>query len=313
MNRTRHFPSQFVERYSQFIPDLAGFLESMQTPLRKTVRVNTLKAAREQALTWLEDLGPEPLPWYDLGLTINDGAGIGKRLEHFLGIIHVQEAASMVPALVLEPRPGETALDLTAAPGSKTTQMAAMMQNSGLVIANDSSRKRVRALIGNVDRAGCLNVVICCKDGAKLAAALSNGCDRVLVDAPCTCEGTIRKSAEALDLWSLGAFKRFSSIQKGLVTAGYGALRPGGRMVYSTCTIAPEENEAVVSYLLSRFPEAELLPFELPGLVMRPALRSWAGKEFPGSVANCRRILPQDNDTEAFFLALVRKPDAQAG
>ena len=214
----------------------------------------------------------------------------------------------MIPPLILDPQPGETVLDIAAAPGSKTTQMSAMMKNKGLLIANDLSLSRVRGLIGNIDRMGCLNVAVCRTDGIILAKRLAGKCDRVLVDAPCSSEGTMRKSREALVRWSLKGIENFSRVQKGLITAGYRALKPNGRMVYSTCTIAPEENEAVVTYLLKCFPEAEILTTGLPGLLTRPALREWGKESFPEPVALSRRILPQDNNTEAFFVALIRKP-----
>ena len=214
----------------------------------------------------------------------------------------------MAPPLALQPQPGERVLDIAAAPGSKTTEMSAMMQNTGLVISNDPSPTRVRGLIGNVDRAGCLNVVVCRMDGASLGRAVAGTCDRVLVDAPCSSEGTVRKSAQALDHWSVAAIERFPSVQRRLIVAGYIALKPGGVMVYSTCTVAPEENESVVAHLLTRHPEAEVCSAELPGLVTRPGLREWSGESFPEAVSRCRRILPQDNDTEPFFMASIRRP-----
>lgn len=307
------FPREFVERYSQFIPDFDEFLAALSRPSPRTLRVNTLKATREQVLDWTRDLSPRPLPWWDLAFEVRYLPGLGKRLDHFIGLYYLQDASSMVPPLVLGPRPGETVLDIAAAPGSKTTQMSAMMENTGLLIANDSSGKRVRGLIGNIDRAGCLNVAVCRLDGNPLSRKIEGRCDRVLVDAPCTCEGTIRDSGQALLRWSVDACERSGRLQKGLIVAGYRALRPGGIMVYSTCTIAPEENEEVVAYLLRRSPEAELLPVELAGFVMRPALPGWKGKAFPETVQRCRRILPQDNDSEAFFVALIRKPEAKTG
>ncbi|HTW91814.1 MAG TPA: RsmB/NOP family class I SAM-dependent RNA methyltransferase [bacterium] len=319
---TRRFPQPFIDRYSQFIPDFDAFLDAMQRPLRRTFRVNTLKATRDQVLDLMADLKPEPLAWYELGFSLardmtESGSGdsdrvpstsLGKRIEHFIGLIYVQEAASMVPPLVLQPQPGERVLDIAAAPGSKTTQMSAMMQHTGLIISNDPAPMRVRGLIGNIDRAGCLNVAVCRMDGASLARMVTGTCDRVLVDAPCSSEGTIRKSPQALDRWSVAAIERLTSIQKRLIVAGYLALKPGGVMVYSTCTVAPEENESVVAHLLDRQPEAEIRPAELPGLVTRPGLREWEGAEYPEAVGSCRRILPQDNDTEPFFLALIRRP-----
>jgi len=305
---SRVFPKEFVERYSQFIPDSDAFLDAMQRPLKRTFRVNTLKATRERVLDLLADLRPEPLPWYDLGFSLDAGEGLGKRIEHFIGLIYVQEAASMAPPLVLDPQPGERVLDMAAAPGSKTTEMSAMMQNTGIIIANDPSPTRVRGLLGNVDRAGCLNVAVCRMDGPGLGRAVVGTCDKVLVDAPCSSEGTIRKSPQALAHWSVAAIERFPSIQKRLILAGYHALRPGGQMVYSTCTVAPEENEAVVTHLLQRQPEAEVCEVNLPGLVMRPGPVEWERERFPDAVQRCRRILPQDNDTEPFFVALIRRP-----
>ncbi|MBN2465268.1 RsmB/NOP family class I SAM-dependent RNA methyltransferase [candidate division WOR-3 bacterium] len=320
----RRFPKAFIERYSQFIPDFDAFLDAMQRPLRRTFRVNTHKATRDKVLELMSDLKPEPLPWFELGFSMPENGdspseredarygphfpNLGKRIEHFVGLIYVQEAASMVPPLLLQPQPGERVLDIAAAPGSKTTEMSAMMQNTGLVISNDPSPTRVRGLIGNVDRAGCLNVAVCRMDGAALGRAVAGTCDRVLVDAPCSSEGTIRKSAQALDRWSVATIARFPSIQKRLIAAGYLALKPGGSMVYSTCTVAPEENESVVTHLLERYPEAEVGTAEIPGLKMRPGLSEWGRESFPEAVGRCRRILPQDNDTEPFFLALIRKP-----
>lgn len=302
------FPEEFVERYLRFIPDLDSFLNVMLTPLPTVFRVNTLKATPEKVLSLLSEFQPLPLAYYADGFVARNGEGLGKTIAHFLGLIYIQDAASMVPALVLRPEPGERVLDLTAAPGSKTTQMAAMMNNTGLIVANDISFARVRGLIGNIDRMGCLNVTVCRMNGITLAKSVPEYFDRVLVDAPCSSEGTIRKKLEALRRWSIKAIKRFSTLQRGLIRSGYQALKPGGSMVYSTCTIAPEENEAVVAALLKRHPEAMVVPFDLPGLLTRPALAEWEGEVFPEAIQHCRRILPQDNNTEAFFVALIKKP-----
>jgi len=308
----RRFPKEFLERYAQFIPDFDAFLDAMSRPLKRTIRVNTLKATRDEVRELLADAGLEPLPWSDIAFSVNNGVGLGRRLAHFLGLFYIQEAASIVPGLILNPQPGERVLDIAAAPGSKTTQLAALMKNTGLLIANDASFQRVRGLIGNIDRAGCLNVVVCRMGGVALARLIGESCDRVLVDAPCSSEGTIRKSDKALARWSVRAIQRFSKLQKGLIGAGFQALKPGGVMVYSTCTLAPEENEAVVAHLIQRYPEAVVGDVSLPGLVMRPGLTEWNGAVFPDAVRRCRRILPQDNDTEAFFVALISKRDDAA-
>lgn len=301
------FPLEFVRRYTRIIPDFDEFVAAMNRPLSRTFRVNTLKTTRERVCRLLGEFEPVPLPWFELGFSVSSGSSLGRTLAHFLGLIYVQEAASMVPPLVLGPQPGERVLDIAAAPGSKTTQMAAMMQNRGLLVANDISFERLRGLIGNIDRAGCLNVAVCRADGVSLARQLAGTFDRVLVDAPCSSEGTMRKSDEAVVRWSVRGIQRFSSLQKGLVVAGFDALKPGGQLVYSTCTIAPEENEAVIAHLLAKRPAACLLPVELAGMSMRPAVREWEGETFSPEIELCRRILPQDNDTEAFFVARIQK------
>jgi NOL1/NOP2/sun family putative RNA methylase len=307
MNWSRRFPPEFIDRYSRLIPDFDAFLAAMQSPLARTARVNRLKAEPARVFELLGDLGLRPFAWYPDGFAVEQGEKLGKRVEHFLGLIYVQEAASMVPPLVLGAQPGERVLDMAAAPGSKTTQLAAMMANTGVLVANDSSPVRVRGLIGNTDRAGCVNTVICRVDGQLLGRMLARTCDRVLVDAPCSSEGTIRKSGRALDHWSVRMFDQFSRMQRRLIAAGFEALKPGGRMVYSTCTIAPEENESTVAWLLGRAPGAELLDVELPGFAMRPGVTAWQGEEFGPELARTRRILPQDNDTEPFFVALIGK------
>lgn len=303
----RQFPAEFVRRYAGTIPDFDEFIAAMNRPISRTFRINTLKSTKERVCSLLDEFELVPLPWFEFGFSVMQGRGLGRTLAHFLGLIYVQEAASMVPPLVLGPRPGERVLDIAAAPGSKTTQMAAMMENRGLLVANDISRERLRGLVGNIDRAGCLNVVVCRCDGMRLARQLAGTFDRVLVDAPCSSEGTMRKSDEALVRWSVVGIRRFSSRQKGLIVAGFDALRPGGELVYSTCTIAPEENEAVIAHLLARRPAACLLPIELAGMRMRPAVQEWEGQRFPPEMVRCRRILPQDNDTEAFFVARIQK------
>lgn len=306
--RKSTFPPEFIERYSRFIHDFDEFMDAMLTPLPQVFRVNTIKAQPEDVLPVLGNIQVEPLPYTPIGFLVNNGEKLGRSIAHFLGLIYIQEAASMIPPLVLVPKPGERVLDIAAAPGSKTTQMAAMMENTGLIVANDISFNRLKGLIGNIDRMGCLNVAVCRSDGALLAKKLPSFFDRVLVDAPCSSEGTIRKTREALRRWSTRTIERFAQLQKGLIRAGYQMLKPGGMMVYSTCTIAPEENEGVVAALLKRYPEAEIVPFELPGFLMRPALTEWKKESFPEAIKHCRRILPQDNDTEAFFIALIRKP-----
>lgn len=279
----------------------------LQKPLVQSFRINTLKAERDEVLLLLKDLKIKPLPFYNDGFTCEGKAKLGNHITHNLGLIYVQEVASMIPVVVLDPQPGEVVLDLCAAPGSKATQIAQAMMNTGLMIANELSRKRIRGLMFNCKRCGLLNEVIISLHGQRIDKVLPDYFDRILIDAPCSAEGTIRKSKAVLYHWGLRNIQTMAKIQKGLIVAGFRALRAGGTLLYSTCTVAPEENEAVVAYLLEKFPEAELMPIRIPHFKTRSGITRWHGESFDKKLEQCTRVLPQDNDTAPFFLAKITK------
>ena len=294
-------------RYASIIPDFDVFMEYLEKPLRQSLRVNTLKAARDKILTLLGNVRLRQLPFYRDGFSVDGKYSLGNHLTHNLGLIYVQEAASMLPVVVVEPQPGEVVMDLCAAPGSKTTQISQLMDNQGLLVANEISRKRMRGLIHNVKRCGLMNEVVISINGHKAHRIFSDYFDRVLIDAPCSAEGTIRRSKAVLYHWGVSNIQRMSRLQIGLATSAFRTLRPGGTMVYSTCTIAPEENEMVISYLLEKYPEAELLPIEVKSFKTRQGVTHWQGVTYDRRVKNCVRVLPQDNDTAPFFIARLTK------
>lgn len=305
--KQRSYPNKFIERYSKIIPDFDGFLSMLQTPLKQNFRINTLKATKEEVLSLLSDIKIEPILWYNLAFRIVDKISIGERIEHKLGLIYAQEAVSMIPALILAPEPNEKILDLTAAPGSKTTQIAAMMENNGLIVANDISRNRIGALISNIERVGVLNTVVTIKPGQKLGNLIPDYFDKVLLDAPCSLEGTIRNTPEALLNWKESKIKRLSKLQKGLINSAFRCLKPGGTLVYSTCTFAPEENEGVIDYLFQKYTNITCEPISVPNLKIRSPILEWGRDKFNEQIKNAIRIYPQDNDTEGFFVAKIRK------
>ncbi|UCF71376.1 MAG: NOL1/NOP2/sun family putative RNA methylase [candidate division WOR-3 bacterium] len=294
-------------RYESIVPDFDAFMQYLKKPLVRSFRVNTLKARREQILGFLDDLHPHEFSFWPNAFSVDERRALGNHITHNLGLIYVQEVASMVPVIVLDPQPGEIVLDLCAAPGSKATQIAESMANLGLIVANEVNRKRMRGLIHNIKRCGVMNEVIISLNGQKLYRTFPDYFDRVLVDAPCSAEGTIRKSKAVLSHWGVRNIERMSRIQIGLAVSGFRSLRPGGVMVYSTCTIAPEENEMVISYLLRKFPDAEVLPVRVARLKMRPGVTQWQDVAFDPRVGQCARILPQDNDTAPFFVAKIAK------
>jgi len=231
---------------------------------------------------------------------------IGRRIEHWLGLFYVQEATQTVPVRVLAPLPGECVLDLCAAPGGKTSHAAALMKNRGCLVANEPSGRRQQALLANLNRIGTLNVIVTEYRGESFPTHARFDC--VLLDAPCSAEGTLRKDASLRGGARLGTIRRLAALQKRLIVRAYDLLKPRGRLVYSTCTFAPEENEAVVAHLL-RERGARIDPLRLP-FSSAPGLPEWAGETFPASLADCARIYPHHLDSGGGFIALVKRPTA---
>ncbi|MEA3342670.1 MAG: RsmB/NOP family class I SAM-dependent RNA methyltransferase [archaeon] len=304
-------PSKFKARYHALLGrENKRFLKYCRIPLRRAIRVNRFKITREECVSRLKEEGfvLKSIPWNKWGFWVEDkrDVALGNTPEHFLGYFYVQEASSMIPALVLGAKEEETVLDVCAAPGSKTTQMAEMMENTGLVVANDTNISRIKALRYNLDKGGVVNTIVTRMDGAKL-----NRCgiefDRVLVDAPCSCEGTVRKDWKVLSHWSEPLIFNLSRLQKHIVLNAVQCLKSGGVLVYSTCTLAPEENEGVVSYLLDKVKGLSVERIEVDGLKTREGVLEWQGERFSEDVRDCARIYPQDNDSEGFFVAKIKK------
>lgn len=301
------FPDKFVSRYKPIIPDFEEFLKILQTPLRQSFRINTIKATKQEILSKLADIELEPIAWCDDGFRLMAKIRMGERQEYQQGLIYGQEAISMLPVMILDPKPNEKILDMCAAPGSKTTQIAQIMKNTGLVVANEVSQKRIRALISNLARLGVMNTVISNEPGQKIGYLMPNQFDRVLVDAPCSLEGTFRNTPKALLDWKISKIKRLAQLQKGLINSAYKCLKTNGVLVYATCTFAPEENEAVVDYLLKKYPDVTCEPIIVPNLKVRSAIQKWGRIKFNSQIKNTIRIYPQDNDTEGFYVAKIRK------
>lgn len=296
---------------------LAGdHLDALRRPKRPGLRINTLRVRVEEGRDMLLERGFRltPLGFYGPGFRVDWHPGeMGRTLEHAAGLIYIQEPSSMIPPVILNPRPDERVLDLAAAPGSKTTQMSAMMENRGLILANDPDRQRLKALHGALDRLGCLNVATCSLDGARLSKLYPESFDKVLLDAPCSGLGTLHKNPEVMGWWSWEKVARLVRLQKRLILSAYDSLLPGGRLCYSTCTITPQENEGVVDFLLSERPQARLVDFEVPGLSLSPGLTEWAGKALHPFLALTKRLYPLcEPYYEGFYLALVEKPPSRA-
>ncbi|HEY9702299.1 MAG TPA: NOL1/NOP2/sun family putative RNA methylase, partial [Allocoleopsis sp.] len=306
-----HYRELLGENYDKFMNYSLSYI-------RKCIRVNTIKSDVETIKSKLSTRWQlEEIPWCKEGfwITFKDGKrfDLGNLIEHHLGHIYVQEAASMIPPVVLDPKPGELVLDMCAAPGSKTTQIAMYMENSGLLVANDVSGSRLKALGMNMQRCGVSNHVITMMQEGRFKRLSEKHAemkfDKILVDAPCSGTGTIRKSLKTILMWNPAGITKLSKIQKNLVDIAFNMLKRDGVMVYSTCTIEPEENEAVVSYLLNKYPNArlELIDHKKLGMNRTPSILKFKDLEISPEVEKCLRIHPYDNDSEGFFVARIRK------
>lgn len=308
---TMEFKPEFIKRYS-LLTDWEKFKEYNLSFLRRSIRINTLLGSISEIKKDIEAKGwiLDPIPWCKEGFWISnpDRRDVGNLLEHHLGKIYVQEAASMIPPLVLNPKPGDLVLDLCAAPGSKTTQMAAMMQNQGLIVANDYKGARLQSLGVNLQRSCLTNVII-----TKMAGKRFFGFqfDKILVDAPCSGTGTIRKSLKTVRIWNPNMITKISWDQKELLERSFQNLRDGGEMVYSTCSVEPEEDEGVIDYLVNKYPNAKTVKVKLPGLKTSSPVMEFNGVKYNSQVKNCLRIWPQDNDTEGFFITKIKKSEPE--
>jgi 16S rRNA (cytosine1407-C5)-methyltransferase len=246
---------------------------------------------------------------------------LGKDLLHLMGHTYMQEAASMLPVALLDPQPGETILDMSAAPGSKTTQIAARMSNTGVIICNDVQEKRLWTLKSSLHRSGVINYIVTKKVGQWFMKNMTERFDRVLCDAPCTAQGTSRKDSDALNFSSLDNVGKMARLQWELLEAAVHAAKVGGRIVYSTCTLTPEENEELVSKILNKFnsqlrildprSETENGKWKMGNTFFDAAIHDsqLVQKHFQLSTFNFPflRLWPQTHDTEGFFSAVLEK------
>ena len=304
------FKPEFIKRYSQ-LTDWEQFKKYSLSFLRKSIRVNTLKIPVPDCINRIKQKNwePESIPWCSEGFWLEhrERRDVGNLWEHHMGYIYVQEAASMIPPLVLNPQPHEAILDMAAAPGSKTTQIATLMKNTGILVANDYKAIRLAALGVNVQRIGATNTIITLMMGQRIKNIQF---DRILLDAPCSGTGTICKSLKTADIWNPTMVKRLSRQQQQLIDNSWRLLKPQGTLVYSTCTLEPEENEAVIDFLLKKHSDAkveEIKERELPGLKRSPAILEFNKQTYSPQIKNCLRTWPQDNYTEGFFIARIKK------
>jgi 16S rRNA (cytosine1407-C5)-methyltransferase len=297
-DKVLHKRKAFTERARTIVPK---FRIDMMRGRQQSVRVNTLKSD----LTF-----PNPIEWAENCYWFDGDKSELTHSENFeKGRIYVQNAASFIPPIVLDVQPKQHIFDMCAAPGGKTSHIAAIVNNKAELWVNDNSRARLNRMIDNLHNLGVKahNTTLYAIDSLRSQLPREHF-DRILLDAPCSGEGMIDlDDPKALDHWSVAHIKRLQRIQKKAIVTAWDLLKPGGIMVYSTCTMAPEENEAVVDYLLRKQETAQLMPIDLDLPNRIPTVKSWNNKSYSNDLSNCLRLAPSSN-IEAFFVARIRKP-----
>lgn len=304
-------PKPFEEKFSKILgKEYEDFSKLFTFKARKSIRINSIKISKEEIKERLEEIGwkLEQIPWFEYGFWVSGESvleNLAKTLEYFLGYYYIQEASSMLPPIVLWPTEEDKVLDMCAAPGSKTTQMAQMMNNEGVIVAVDDSLKRLKALRNNLQRMGVKNTIVVLMDARKLWRK-SPKFNKILLDVPCSGSGTFVTTESIFKTWSPFLVKRMSNLQKELISAAWKCLEEDGELVYSTCSLDPEENEEVIDFAIKNL-GAKVEKVRIKNVKTRKGIRSYNGKDFDKEVEKCIRIWPQDNLTEGFFICKLRK------
>ena len=311
------------------------WLEAALPRLNETLRVNPLRREYNWIRQRIEQMGGEPLGWvpdayimpWKRGETPAEIKPLFNAL-HETGRITRQEAVSMLPPMMFDLNPGDIVLDMCASPGSKSTHLAEILSGNGGVIANDVSRSRTNTLVANVQRVACPNLMVIQHDGRHVPRGTGQGYDAVLVDAPCTGSATTRKNPDVWRRWRPSAGLELHKLQVSLLNRAIDVVRPGGTVVYSTCSIDPVENEAVISRILENRDDIVSVEFEprrTPGLIYRSGMKNWdvfndnmetntgshggppSDPEISQALCKCIRLIQQDTAQGGFFLAILRK------
>lgn len=307
-------PLDFVRRLTQLVPEsrFTDVINGLTTNRVTTFRANTLKTDATILQKALKKYGITlaPLDWSADAFIVHGTAlrTITELPEYKEGKLYVQSLSSMIPPLILDPKPGDKVLDIAAAPGSKTTQMAAMMKNTGEIIANDSSQIRMYRLQANLKMQGASIVRTTKMDGRSIWKTYPEYFDKTLVDVPCSMEGRFNTTdPKSYEDWSLKKVRDLSYLQRLLLRSAISATKPGGIIVYSTCTLAPEENEQVIDWVIGK--DRNVVGVEgidIPNLRSEPAIVSWAGKHLNAEISKTARIYPSTT-MEGFYVARLRK------
>lgn len=309
------FPVEYEKRMKQQLKEeYDDYVRCFERPCASGLRVNSLKLSPDAFLA----LSPDPLmriPWIRNGYFYPGNASPAKHPFYFAGLYYLQEPSAMAPASLLPVAPGNKVLDLCAAPGGKSTELAAKLGGEGVLVANDISNSRAKALLKNIELFGVKNAVVISEAPTRLSERFPGYFDRILVDAPCSGEGMFHKSPSIMKNWEQYGTGYYSNLQRQILPEAVKMLAPGGYLLYSTCTFSPEEDEGTVQFLLDKFPELELVPAlaQTPAEGVSyegfaPGRPEWAehGDE---TLRYTVRLWPHKLPGEGHFIALLHKKE----
>ncbi|MHA1689577.1 MAG: RsmB/NOP family class I SAM-dependent RNA methyltransferase [Promethearchaeota archaeon] len=298
-----------IKRYIDFLGEheTLKLLEANETPLTPSIRVNTLKITPEQLKTRLEKKGFQlkRVEWILHAFKVKkEPFNLGSTHEYLKGYYYIQNVTSMLPSLILNPRSNHLVIDMAAAPGGKGTHLAQLMNNQGTLILIDRNRKRILSLEMNIRRLGVTNAIVLHQD-STLLSKLNVMADKILLDAPCTGEGLIKIDKTRKKSKKMSHLKKMSTIQKTLLKEGLSYLKKGGHLIYSTCSIAPEENELVINEILKNQPNFKIEKISKQYGV--EGLTSVYGETLLPALKHAQRFYPHIHDTIGFFICLIRR------
>lgn len=298
---------QLPELYQESMKTLLGeeyeqYLESFEKPFSRGIRVNTRKWTPGECVSAMRRSGLceslTPVPWISNGLFYEEGLKLSKNPYYYAGLYYLQEPSAMTPASVLPVNPGDRVLDLCAAPGGKSTELGAKLKGKGLLFANDISNSRAKALLKNLELFGIPNICVASESPEKLAVSYPEYFDKILVDAPCSGEGMFRREPDMVKDWLEKGPEYYGPVQREIVEQALKMLKPGGTMVYSTCTFSRTEDEEVILEVLEKHREMELIP-----------VPRFEGACDGIGLSGCIRLFPHKIRGEGHFLAMLRKKE----
>ena len=289
-------PKNYIQQMKELLKeDFEAYMQSFEQERYYGLRINTNKISVEDFLK-ISPFQLKPIPWADNGFYYQGDQKPAKHPYYYAGLYYLQEPSAMLPAQVLPIEEGEYVLDTCAAPGGKSTELAAKLQNTGLLLSNDISTSRCQGLIKNVELSGSYNTWVCSEDLVDLSKRFKETFDKILVDAPCSGEGMFRKEPHLINSWQEKDDTYYPPIQKDILSCAVDMLKPGGKIVYSTCTFSIKENEEVIQDALHRHSDLHLVP-----IPKQPGFSSGIGME------ECVRLFPHKIKGEGHFVALLQK------